>query len=238
MSTGGSGVYGHSNSGIGVHALSNTNVGMFAESSTNYGVYAQSGSSRGVSAFSQNDIGVHGVAGGAKTGVAGQSLGNNAGVFGFSGGGALPSTPANTGVYGEASQDSTARGVAGKSTAGRGVYGQATSGQGVRGYATTGSALFGQTSALKSGVALRTVGRVRFDNSVGVATIAAGTKSVTVTPGIDLTTTSAVVATLQGNPGGATVVQRVAIDATADTFTIYLTANATSSVKVAWHVFG
>jgi hypothetical protein len=145
---------------------------------------------------------------------------------------------ARTGVYGEAKQDSTARGVAGVSTSGRGVYGAATTGYGVRGQATTGAALYGQTSGLKSGVALRTVGKVRFDNSVGLATIASGTKSVTVTPGIDLTTTSAVVATLQGNPGGTTTVQRVAIDTAADTFTIYLTANSTASVKVAWHVFG
>ena len=80
-------------------------------------------------------------------------------------------------------------------------------------------------------------GRVRFDNSVGLATIAAGTTSVTVTPGIDLTATSAVVATLQGASGGA-LVYRVSIDATADRFTIHLTKNTTVAVKVAWHVFG
>ena len=38
---------------------------------------------------------------------------------------------------------------------------------------------------------------------VGIATIAAGTSGITVTPGIDLTATSAVVATLQGGAGGA-----------------------------------
>ncbi len=58
------------------------------------------------------------------------------------------------------------------------------------------------------------------------------------TPGIDLTATSAVVATLQGSAGGTTTVHRIAVNATADTFTIYLTANATAAVKVAWHVFG
>ena len=30
----------------------------------------------------------------------------------------------------------------------------------------------------------------------------------------------------------------VIVNATADTFTIYLTANTTAAVKVAWHVFG
>ena len=79
--------------------------------------------------------------------------------------------------------------------------------------------------------------RVRFDNSVGIATIAAGTNGVTVTPGIDLTATSAVVATLQGPAGGA-LVERVSVNATTDQITIYLTKNSTNTVKVAWHVFG
>ena len=62
--------------------------------------------------------------------------------------------------------------------------------------------------------------------------------SVAVTPGIDLLTTSAVVATLMGSAGGLTTVHRVVVNATTDAFTIYLTANATVAVKVAWHVFG
>jgi hypothetical protein len=59
-----------------------------------------------------------------------------------------------------------------------------------------------------------------------------------VTPGIDLTSTSAVIATLNGNAGGSTTVKRVLINATANTFTIYLTANSTANVKVAWLVAG
>ena len=38
--------------------------------------------------------------------------------------------------------------------------------------------------------------------------------------------------------GGTTTVHRVVVNATADTFTIYLTAKATTAVKVAWHAFG
>ena len=57
-------------------------------------------------------------------------------------------------------------------------------------------------------------------------------------PGIDVTTTSAVVATLQGSAGGKTTVHRVSVSTTGDTFTIYLTANATSSVKAAWIILG
>jgi hypothetical protein len=47
-----------------------------------------------------------------------------------------------------------------------------------------------------------------------------------------------VVATLQGSAGGTTNVHRVVVDATANTFRIYLTANATVSVKVGWFAFG
>jgi hypothetical protein len=59
-----------------------------------------------------------------------------------------------------------------------------------------------------------------------------------VTPGIDLTSTSTVIATLNGDAGGSTAIKRVAINATTNAFTIYLTANATASVKVAWLVLG
>jgi len=45
-----------------------------------------------------------------------------------------------------------------------------------------------------------------------------------------------VIATLNGSAGGSTAVKRVAINATTNVFTIYLTANATASVKVAWLV--
>ncbi|OGN87316.1 MAG: hypothetical protein A2X23_05600 [Chloroflexi bacterium GWC2_73_18] len=111
----------------------------------------------------------------------------------------------------------------GRSTAGRGAFGQATSGVGVWG-------------ATVSGYALRASGRVTFDDASGTATITAGTKSKTVTPGFDLTTSTKVLVTLLGNPGGSTVVQRVAVNATTDTFTVYLTADATASTKFAWFV--
>ena len=257
-SSSGDGVHGESGSQDGVHGVSLNRYGVYGTSTSQAGVYGDSGNHPGVVGHSDNSIGVSGsspngtgVYGSSGIGVgvsaysnaanraAGQgwSAGASTGLFGFSGD-TLPAAPANTGVFGEAEQDATARGVWGKSTVGRGVYGEATTGQGVRGYATTGVALYAATSGLHNGYALRTVGRVRFDNSIGLASIAAGTKSITVTPGIDLTPTSAVVATLQGDPGGTTTVQRVAIDTTTDKFTIYLTANATASVKVAWHVFG
>ena len=188
--------------------------------------------------------------------------GPSTGVLGYSGsidmGAPPPDAKPKTGVFGYAAQDATSRGVTGQSTAGYGVYGTATTGRGLfasattgtgaygyttsgigaRGYAATGTGGYFSTSGAKIGTALQTVGKVKFDKSVGVATVAAGAKSVTVTPGIDLTATSAVVATLQGTPIVGVAVISVAVDATADTFTIYLTANATAAVKAAWHVFG
>ena len=128
--------------------------------------------------------------------------------------------------------------MVGVAASGIGVRAHAPTGYGIHATTTSGTGVYATTGGLKSGTALRTVGRVRFDNSVGIATIAAGTSSVTVTPGIDLTATSAVVATLQGDAGGSTTVKRISMNPTTDQFTIYLTANATAAVKVAWHVFG
>jgi len=59
---------------------------------------------------------------------------------------------------------------------------------------------------------------------------------VLVDPGIALSSTSVVVATLRSSAGGSIAVHRVVVDATADTFRIYLTANATVSASVSWIV--
>lgn len=182
-------------------------------------------------------IGVSGASAGG-TGMVGKSVTTS---------GVEPAVPVKTGVYGYADNDSTALGVMGESKVGVGVKGKATSGSGVYGTSQTGygviahsvggTAAYFSTSAATIGTALHTVGRVKFDKSVGLATIAAGTKSVVVVPGIDVAASAAAVATLQGSAGGATVAY-VAVDATNNRLTIYLTKNATVSVKVAWHLFG
>jgi hypothetical protein len=243
------GVNGISSSGIGVLGASDSYLGVYGNSTSGIGVYGASGSSSGVFGFSFASN---------QPAILGRSQGASTGVQGYSGSGTTPTPPAKTGVYGYAVQDATARGVTGQSTAGygisgiastgRAVNGAATTGHGVmglantgigtRGYAVTGTALYASTSGPKVGTALRAIGRVKFDNCSGVATIAAGHNSVTVTPGSDMLATSAVVATLMGSAGGTTTVHRVVVNAVADTFTIYLTANATAAVTVAWHVFG
>jgi hypothetical protein len=130
-------------------------------------VYASSGSFTGVYGNSTSHYGVYGASG------------SGTGVRGSAGVAPATSAPAKTGVYGYATQDANARGVTGQSTSGRGLNGVATTGVAVYGIATTG-------------YALRTSGKVRLEKSGGTTTIAAGTKSTTVTPGIDLTPSSAV----------------------------------------------
>ncbi len=222
----GAGVIGYSWSSNGVEGFGAGGCGVYGSGDA-YGLRGEGGRS-----------GVFGLSG-SGVGVAGQSSdGETAGILGFSGAGTPPAAPAKTGVFGYAVQDASARGVHGYSTTGRGVFGEATAGSGVRGYATTGTAVYAASADPRSGYALQAIGRVKLDNCSGLATIAAGTKSVVVTPGIDLTTSSAVVATLQASAGGTTTVHRCVVNGPANTFTIYLTANSTTNVKVAWHVFG
>jgi hypothetical protein len=210
------GVEGESPDGTGVWGSSSTGQGVRGSSTSGIGVVATSDTA---SAVSGQSLAV------AHPAIRGESLGNSTGVQGRSGAGPLVPSPAKTGVYGYAAQDANARGVTGQTTAGRGLNGVATTGRGVHGEATTG-------------YALRAVGRVRLDKCAGRATILSGTKSIVVTPGIDLVATSAVVATLQGNPSGTTIVKSVAVNTTTHAFTIYLTAAATANLMVAWHVFG
>jgi hypothetical protein len=194
---------------------------------------ASYGGGNGLTGSSQSAIGVSGLSS-TSIGIFGSSQTDSVGVLGYSGG-VNPPPRVKTGVYGIATQDANSRGVWGTAYAGRGVFGEATSGLGVRGFAQSGVGLSGEAT---TGYALRTKGRVRLDQSAGITTVAAGTATKLVTPGIDLTSTSAVVATLNGDAGGSVAVKRVSINTTANTFTIVLTGNAASSVKVAWLVLG
>jgi hypothetical protein len=194
-----------------------------------YGVF---GAADKVAVYGRGDA-FGGGAGIAGTGVEGEGP---TGVHGHVG--TVPAPRAKTGVHGVATTDSSSWGVYGQSTTGRGVHGQATTGRGVSGQASTGSAGYFEATNLLTGTALRVIGRVKLDNCAGAATVVAPSNNVVVTPGIDLASTSVVTATLLGSAGGTTTVHRVAVNATANTFTIYLTGNATQNVKVGWHVFG
>jgi hypothetical protein len=234
---------GASKTGNGIHGTSDSGRGVFGESTDGNAVEGQTEHGLGVAGHSVWGTGVAGATSpmSANAGVVGQSFAGRTGVWGYSGEG-VPhewASPAWTGVYGLGGEAANSRGVTGETLAGRGVNGIATTGRGVHGEATTGTAGYFASADPTKGYALRAIGRVKLDKCAGVASIAAGATSVTVTPGIDLTTSSAVVATLQGNAGAVTTtVSRVFVNATTNQFVIYLTAKATVSVKVAWHVFG
>src|SRR5262245_5283056 len=250
---GGTGVLGESTSGVGVKATSQSNDAIYCESASGSGVHAQAANGTGVFAHSDTQQGLFAQSDaldgawcyGPETGVVGWSP-VKTGVVGYSGQGLAPPQPiVDVGVYGFAADSASAIGVLGNSVTGRGVQGQATSGLGVRGEATSGLGVRGVATSgvglsgqATTGYALRTTGRVRLDKSAGKATIASGASTVVVNPGIDLTSTSVVIATLNGNAGGSTAIKRVALDTTANTFTIHLTANSTASVSVGWLVLG
>jgi hypothetical protein len=266
-STSGFGVSGSSATSIGVDGRSSSGPGVTGGSVSGNGVTGSSNSGNGVDGGSNSGIGVFGSTFSATLpAMAAGSLGGNTGVVGFSGI-FLPTTPAKTGVHGYADQDSTARGVFGQSYAGtgvfgysgpypvpsspanigvfgrsdaagsRGVYGYSGSGIGTAGFTGSGTALSGVALG-SAGYALKTAGRVRLDQSAGRATVPAGSNRVTVTPGIDLTSASVVLATLNGRVAAAIAVRNVMIDTAADTFSIALTEKVGDPVSVAWLVLG
>jgi hypothetical protein len=196
------GVYGHSTSGLGLWGTSETNAG----------IKGTSNAWAGVLGHSANHAGVVGRQSNGGTGVMGYSWNDDL---------AQPSPVAKTGVYGESKLDAGSRGVWGASASGQGVRGDATTGVGVNGSASSAS-----------GYAFRGSGRVRFDKVSGVATIAAGATSVTVTPGVDVTADSFVLLTAKANIGSRSLY--FSTDAANNKFTIRLSSTRSSSTVVAW----
>jgi hypothetical protein len=213
------------NGGTGVEGTGR--VGVFATSTTAgwMGIWGRHfGAGYGVAGDSVSLIGVSGSSNATDhPATVGKSLGNSTGVQGFSGGvsSTLPAAKAKTGVFGQATQDSSSRGV----------FGVSTSGHGVRGEATTGGAVVGVANNI-AGYAFLGSGRVRFNKVSGLATIAAGTTSKTITPGTDVTTDSFVLLT----PMADISTRRLWFtkDATANTITIHLSSTSASSISISW----
>lgn len=137
-----------------------------------------------------------------RPGVAGLSL-ESTGVFGLSVGG-------------------TSDGVVGKSRTGRGVVGDATG---------AGTGVFASASVSRGGTALQVNGVARFNRS-GIATVPAGSNSVTVT-GVSLTSASFVVATIQGALAN-NAVAAVYVTPSTSRVKIVLQEAAAVNVKVGW----
>ncbi|OGO55948.1 MAG: hypothetical protein A2V85_03950 [Chloroflexi bacterium RBG_16_72_14] len=160
------GVRGDSNNFIGVRGVALSGTGVRGDCDGGIGVLgdASGGSGSGVEGHSGNGMGVYGQSqnGQAVRGtslaadlpaVIGLSVNSNTGVAGWSGSSTDPTTPAKTGVYGIANQDTSAVGVKGESTVGTGVVGvtdgDLTSGVFGGANATSGTAngVFGASNA-------------------------------------------------------------------------------------------
>jgi hypothetical protein len=171
---------------------------------------AQGGAGHAINAISATDtvVKVENVSGLTATNIGIQSKATNQGVWGIG----------KEGVYGEtgATQPSVSDAV------------------GVKGEANAVNHFGGHFRNFNNnGYALKVQGGLRLDGAGGVANIAAGGSSVTVTPAIPFRTTSFVVATLQSTTAGTLAVARVAMGVSS--FTIHLTGVAPAGgVTVGW----
>jgi hypothetical protein len=241
-STSGVGLYGSSIECGECGGTSPQRVGVLALSvhdSTSVGVHAES-----------SGIAVGGYGGPAGlAAVFGQSPFGSTGIYGFSNdGSAAPSAPPKVGVYGRCDIDSSARGVYGNSSNGVGVYGYTSTGKGVTGFAAgpgtggaftaagaTGVALSGAAS-VSTGFALKTSGRVSLAKVSGVSTIPTSATSVTVAPGVDVTSTSFALLTPKADPGTRRL--WFTTDATANSLTIHVSAAVSAPLVVSWLLLG
>ena len=275
ISVAGHGVYGASDTGAGVYAANNAsmvaaivaegdpgtaihghaNAGPVPDSPALTGIYGSAdGTGVAIAASSANGLAVTAVSSaanavrgrGAWAGLIGESTGGLAGVVGFSGTGDAPAAPAKTGVYGEATQDASARGVSGSSTAGHGVHGAATAGHGVHGDATAGHGVHGAATTgvgvaavATTGVALDVSGRAAFTRS-GRAMLPANSKFVDVTVPGGLASTANVLATLQIKRAKVHVLAARPNQPSAGKVRIYVSdiASTTESTPIAWFVLG
>jgi hypothetical protein len=132
------------------------------------------------------------------------------------------------GVLGE-STSSGGAGVVGLAEASSGttlgVYGFAASPAGVGVYAANGN----------EAVALQAVGRTKLSTS-GVASISAGSTSKTITPGVNVTSSSFVLLTPKTNIGSRAL--WFTTDSATDRFTIRMSSSRSSSTPVAWLLLG
>jgi hypothetical protein len=112
----------------------------------------------------------------------------------------------------------------------------ATGGVGVAGEATKPGATAGAFTGNGGALALEVSGPLKFTGPTGIATIPAGSKSVTVLAGVDITAAAKILCTLMSNPGAGATLSHVTKNVADDAFTVNLTANATADVKVAFFV--
>jgi hypothetical protein len=125
--------------------------------------------------------------------------------------------------------------AAGTTGATVGVKGTTASpaGYGVHGFSGTGTGV--KAEANFAGTALRVAGRAKFSTS-GVATIIAGTTSKTVTPNVNVTSSSFVLLTPKTNIGSRAL--WFTTNSSDNTFRIHMSSTRSSSTRVAWLLLG
>jgi hypothetical protein len=155
-------------------------------------------------------------------GIGVRAFGTRVGLIGAVAGTSVPAVQ-GMGIFGAGPI-----GVQGSSPDGTGVRGRGA--RGIHGISGNGLGVLAEIE--EGGTALEARGPVKF-SSAGLATIAAGTSSVTVTPGplLPVDANSKVLCTLQSAGG---VLLNVVRNPGNNTFTINLTANATEAVTAAW----
>jgi hypothetical protein len=144
------------------------------------------------------------------------------GVYGRAG------TPglAAAGVYG---WSYTGYGVVGSSIEHDGVRGISPYGVGVRGFSTAGIGVIGGST---SGYALQTSGRLAFQKVSGIARLLVGRTSVTVSVGLDITSSSFVFLSPMANLAGRDLWYTT--DKTANTITIRISKAHIGDLWVGW----
>lgn len=224
----GTAIQGASFNGVGVYGTSQTNWGVRAESIDGTGLHATSATGLAIDASS-----------GASHAIVGQSRRTDGG-YGVKG--STISTTGGAGVYGDGG--TTGNGVQGVGQSGLGVYGTSNT-TGVLGWSPAGVGTTGSTStgtgvyagALQpTALALHTMGRLRVDKVSGVASIATGKTSVTISPGVDITSSSFVLLTPSTSLSGRSLWYTT--NATSNTITIRISSARTSVTRVAWLLLG
>ncbi len=236
------GVWGDSSNEIGVVGSSNNDYGVMGVSYDSSGVYGTSISGSGVygemvgGGVQGADGYGYGVFGTVSEGMAGVygGCGNEAGtgVWGDAGTAASYGVRGTCGIYIPQSQPATPpAAVAGQDTTRDGAYG-------VLGYSEHGVAVVAEN---RDGNALKVEGIATFTRS-GVA-VAAGSPSapltkvkVTGVAGATLTSSSFVLATIQGLPPKGVLLEGVLVDPGTHTFTIYFSGSLRTTMRIGWMV--
>jgi hypothetical protein len=240
------GVYGHAVSPQGIAVLAQNDANSTSAiavhgRASGYGVFGLGfGNAVGVRGAANGEGGAVGVRGDVNSitgiGVLGQN--NHAsqfargmvgvapggvGVQGWSGSMVAPASMAKTGVFGQCDIDFASVGTLGVSASGTGVRGLSTSGTGVEALAVNPSA-----------TGLKVIGKAVFSRS-GKATVLAGQSQVIVN-NIPLTSSSLVLATIQGASAAGVYVRNVSVSVSNSRFTIRVSKTVAANTVVGWFI--